>query len=217
MGTYLQAAERLSDQLWLFRGHHDRDARHRQACRVLAGQLGCDEGSVLLRADERGKPHVAAPRSDLCVSLSHRPGMVLIGIAPAAIGVDVEWVEDGSDVAGQLFGPAESHWLGSVDQADAFARLWTGKEAVLKAAGQGVALGVAEPDFAPHLRPGHPFLSATCAVAFAGDIYSVRWHALVADGRTAMAASAVLAMPGSHFRAHPFLPPHHARRGMSAG
>ncbi|MBC7906788.1 MAG: 4'-phosphopantetheinyl transferase superfamily protein [Rhodospirillaceae bacterium] len=211
MGNYLEAAERLSDYLWLLRGEFDRPARHRLACGMVAEMLGCGTDVVLL-TDTNGKPTLS--NGPLCLSLSYRDGMMLLGAAPTAIGVDVEWVGgDYSDVARDQFSPRECRWLASVHQPDAFTRLWTAKEAVLKATGQGITKGMAEPDFAPLLRLGQPFDLAECNIAFDGLTFGLHWQTLAGD-RPAMAASAILHHPLVTFSDHPFPFPAPAPRRM---
>lgn len=215
MGKHLKAAERLSDHLWLLRGAFDRPERHRLACALAAEMLGCDVGDLVLTTDTNGRPTLNAP---LCISLSHRDGLLLIGLADTAMGVDVEWVEgEYLDVARDQFSPGECRWLASVHQPDAFTRLWTAKEAVLKATGQGIALGMVEPDFAPLLRHGLPFEASECEMDYGGRTFSLNWQKLAGD-RPALAASAVLRHPLVTFSCLPFPAsaprPHAAQSGV---
>lgn len=215
MGKHLKAAERLSDHLWLLRGVFDRPARHRLACALAAEMLGCHPPELVLTADTNGKPYLNAP---LGVSLSYRNGLLLVGLADTALGVDVEWVEgEYSDVAHDQFSPGECRWLDSVHQPDAFTRLWTAKEAVLKATGQGIAQGIAEPDFTPLLRPGLPFEASECEIDYGGRIFAMHWQKL-AGNRPALAATAVLRHPLVTFSCLPFPAPaprpHAAQSGV---
>ncbi|MBC7951863.1 MAG: 4'-phosphopantetheinyl transferase superfamily protein [Rhodospirillaceae bacterium] len=192
MGKYLRAAERLSDHLWLLRGVFDRPERHRLACALAAETLGCHAHGLALTTDTNGRPTLNAP---LSLNLSYRDGLLLVGMADSAMGVDVEWVDgDYADVARDQFSPGECRWLASIRQPDAFTRLWTGKEAVLKATGQGIALGMAEPDFAPLLRLGLPFEASECEIDYGGRIFGLHWRALTGN-RPALAASALLRHP----------------------
>lgn len=211
MGKHLGAAHRLSDHLWLLRGVFDSSARSRFVCDIVAETLGCGRHDVVVATDAHGKPYLSAPaQANLCFSLSHRDDMVLVGTADHAIGVDVEWADCAYlDVARDQFSQDEYRWLQSIDQTDGFARLWTAKEAVLKANGQGITLGMIEPDFSPLLRLGQAFDCAECPMDFAGQTYDVRWWTIGGD-RPALAVSAILRHPLVTFSclSFPALAPH---------
>jgi 4'-phosphopantetheinyl transferase len=204
MGKHLRAAERLSDHLWLLRGAFDRPERHRLACALAAEMLSCAPHGMALTTDTNGRPTLNAP---LCLSLSYRHGLLLVGLADTPMGVDIERVDgDFPAVAHDQFSAGECRWLDSVHQPDAFTRLWTGKEAVLKATGQGIALGMAEPDFSPLLRQGQPFEAAECEIGLGNQTFGLQWRTLAEDG-PALAASAVLRHPLVTFSCLPFPAP----------
>lgn len=78
------------------------------------------------------------------VSLSHTDGLVAVVAATAPCGVDIERVRDArvAAVAARYFAPEEAAQLAAVDAATArrdFFRLWTLKEAAVKALGEGLA------------------------------------------------------------------------------
>lgn len=90
------------------------------------------------RSDE-GAPSISAPRR-LCVSQSAQAGWTLVGLCEHPIGVDLE-----SDIPAPLpldvLHPAEVKALKRLDEIDqliAFTRVWTVKEATLKALGRGL-------------------------------------------------------------------------------
>jgi 4'-phosphopantetheinyl transferase len=95
-----------------------------------------------------GRPVVDRSPPGLHFSLSRRGHVILIGIATAPVGVDVE-VVGRPDVAGQvaeLLHPAERAELSAATPSErsmVFTRLWTRKEAYLKGVGVGVAHGLA--------------------------------------------------------------------------
>jgi len=95
-----------------------------------------------------GRPVVDRSPPGLHFSLSTRGHVIVIGIATAPVGVDVEAVAL-PDVAGQVAGllhPAERAELSAAapsEQALVFTRLWTRKEAYLKGVGVGVGHGLA--------------------------------------------------------------------------
>jgi 4'-phosphopantetheinyl transferase len=95
-----------------------------------------------------GRPGVQFAGRPAHFSLSTSGDVVLIGIATAPVGVDVQVLADSktvTDVA-PLLHRAEQAELGSAapsERAMAFTRLWTRKEAYLKGLGVGVAHGTA--------------------------------------------------------------------------
>ncbi len=81
------------------------------------------------------------------ISVSHSGNRVLVALAlGAAVGVDVQEVDDRLNVAALIastMAPAEAaalNRIGVAERPKAFARMWTRKEAVLKALGVGLAL-----------------------------------------------------------------------------
>ena len=78
-------------------------------------------------------------------SLSHGGDLVLVGLAETPVGVDVEAVPD-EDVAADLrtrLHPAEQREIEAAEHLDeAFARVWTRKEAYLKGTGTGLSRGL---------------------------------------------------------------------------
>lgn len=95
-----------------------------------------------------GRPAVAWPRHSLHFSLSRSDDVVVIGIAPRPVGVDVEAVPRAETVAevSSLLHPTERREILSAvpsERAQRFARVWTRKEAYLKGVGVGVAVDLA--------------------------------------------------------------------------
>lgn len=147
--------------------------RRGMAARILARQLGLPPEAVAIGHDERGRPLVAHPRGGgLHLSLATRAGMVAVALAHNPVGVDVEVVDDGAAPPLGVLHPEESAWLLAQppeNRALAFARLWSAKEAYVKALGTGFA------------RPPESF-----AVALSPEARITVW-----DGPRAVAASGV--------------------------
>ena len=96
-----------------------------------------------------GKPAIdpALGHAALRFNLSHTRGMVVCAItANDEIGVDVEALDrpnGGRDIAGRFFCPDETALIDHAPEAEqrhVFFRLWTMKEAVMKATGRGFNL-----------------------------------------------------------------------------
>lgn len=151
----------------------DRD-RRRYLTRCLAvhrilQSYGIDLAGVDIPTDGRGKP--VLPGTDLTVNWSHSEGLVLVGIGgassfPGGLGVDVERVRPLAGVSGMqavALHPDEPRTatkavpLPAGDQAYResyqLLALWTAKEALLKATGDGLQIEPATVSFAPLRRP----------------------------------------------------------------
>ncbi|MET7621467.1 4'-phosphopantetheinyl transferase superfamily protein [Streptomyces sp. NPDC005408] len=146
-----------STRLAAFVRDADRDSyavAHVMLRRLLGEQLGQAPEAVTLTREpctSCGGPHgrPVVPGSPVHFSLSHTSGLVMIALATAQVGIDVERVPDDpgvvADVAAQLH-PRERTELAALSAADhatAFARCWTRKEALLKATGVGLNEDVA--------------------------------------------------------------------------
>jgi 4'-phosphopantetheinyl transferase len=114
------------------------------ALRILAARELQEKPSAL-RWDRGpyGKPALAAPWSGLSTSLSHSADLIAVAIAVGrAVGVDIQRLAPGLDVvamSARFYPPAEAaHVASGGDEgvrSDRFTRLWSRKEAVVKAAG----------------------------------------------------------------------------------
>jgi 4'-phosphopantetheinyl transferase len=119
---------------------------------ILGAYVGSDPARIRLAAGPGGKPRLE-PGSEagwLRFNLSHTRGRALLGLArDREVGVDVERIASDraiSTIADELFSPREAAVLRSFPPSariPAFFRLWTRKEAVLKAIGTGLGLGPA--------------------------------------------------------------------------
>ncbi|MFQ5565782.1 MAG: 4'-phosphopantetheinyl transferase family protein [Paracoccaceae bacterium] len=116
---------------------------------LLARRLAVAPAEITFAAGPNGKPRLAEPAADVAFNLSYGDGMVAIAFARRPVGVDLEAVRDNlafSEIGGRFFQPDELRYLNSGRDSDAgsgvrdrFFRLWTRKEAVLKALGVGLS------------------------------------------------------------------------------
>lgn len=114
----------------------------RVALRVVLGRcLGVAPAAIELGSGANKKPFLLNDPG-LHFSLAHTRDWVLLGLAGQALGVDVERVDPNfayADVLEVSFGPAERAALARApDARREFYRLWTRKEALVKATGQGI-------------------------------------------------------------------------------
>lgn len=114
---------------------------------MLSEAAGGAPGDWAFEAEPDGKPVVEGRRGPH-FNLSHCQGLVACAVsAQVAIGVDVEPVDRRAplDVAERWFAPAERAWLFALPEAEralGFFRLWTMKEAFIKATGKGIGQGL---------------------------------------------------------------------------
>lgn len=116
------------------------------APRAIAAALDIAADELALERDARGKPAVRTPVTDLCFSVAHTSGLTLVALASGVeVGIDVERL--GRDVTGwrlweQTLTSDELAHL-PADRAArnrALLQSWVRREALLKAAGVGLAV-----------------------------------------------------------------------------
>lgn len=109
---------------------------------ILSAYSGVSAQALEIDAEERGKPRLRKPKTTVEFNLSHSGEFVLLGItAGRRCGVDIERIRprlSEEAIAERFFCSREVEWLGKT--AGGFVRLWTAKEAVIKAVGQGLAI-----------------------------------------------------------------------------
>lgn len=123
---------------------------HTALRRLLAARLNQTPAGLAFHMGPHGKPELAGTlKQRLQFNLSHSGDLALVAISSVApVGVDVEQIRPMSDavrLAERFFKPAESRALGQCPESErqaAFFRMWTRKEALLKATGQGIAYGL---------------------------------------------------------------------------
>ena len=120
-----------------------------------------DGDLVLLSPDALGRPRARDGRGHpLAISVARAPGARLLALARhGRIGVDLEALRPSStlEAASDLFLPTERAWAASLPEPlrwRALLALWTAKEAVLKALGQGLGFGLDQVELASDGRGG---------------------------------------------------------------
>jgi 4'-phosphopantetheinyl transferase len=132
---------------------------------LLSSYLRVDASTLRLGYADHGKPYVVSD-SGLCFNLSHSEDMVMYAFAAwRDVGIDIEATTNDVDIAGvarHAFSPAECEALAALspeERSAAFFRIWTRKEAYVKARGDG--LGYPTRTFSvSHLRGGSDVLVA---------------------------------------------------------
>lgn len=165
--TLLSAEERDRAARFAFPRDRDRFVAGRARLRaILGGYLGEAPGAVRFRHGAWGKPEVDGPS----FNLSHSGDRAMLAVAwDVPVGADIEAVRVvESDLAQRAFAPGERRALAALpaeEQAAAFLRGWTRKEAYLKARGTGLSTELSS--FEVTLGPDDPRL-LRCASGEAG-------------------------------------------------
>lgn len=120
---------------------------------LAAGLLLTQMGTVLCKQravptdigyEKNGKPYFT-DRPDLHFNLSHSGKWAVCAFSDAPVGVDVEVRRDTTNlkVAERFFSKKENEYINSFDtkeqREDAFYKIWTLKEAFIKATGEGLS------------------------------------------------------------------------------
>jgi 4'-phosphopantetheinyl transferase len=157
---------------------------------VLGAELGIPAAEVTFAYDRRGKPRVAGAGGP-CFNLSHAGELAVIAISDGDVGVDIEPETSAPaalEAAAIACTPAEAAALDRLpaeDRAQAALRLWTVKEAYLKATGEGLSVALDQVEIpAPwtvrELRPAPGYVGAVAAQGEAWEIVFRSTH-LVSD------------------------------------
>jgi 4'-phosphopantetheinyl transferase len=131
---------------------------------LLATALRTEPAAVAIVRGERGRPHLDGPAANLDFNVSHTRGIALIGILRqrhprARIGVDIEHDDRAvaaDRLAARYLTPGERDRLAGLDSDQRrrrFIRLWTAKEAMSKATGDGLRAPMGKLDVAFEPEP----------------------------------------------------------------
>jgi 4'-phosphopantetheinyl transferase len=142
------AEERDRAARFRFEADRQRFLQGRLLLRTFLGHhLGIAPRDVTFVNGEHGKPEV--PTGILRFNLAHSGEWLLFGLArDRELGVDVEQhrtMSDALEIARRFFAPPEVAALEALDPAlhyDTFFRVWTRKEAIVKATGLGISAGL---------------------------------------------------------------------------
>ncbi len=153
---------------------------------LLARYLSCRPDAVSLRYGDHGKPSLEDETAPLRFNLSHSGELGLIAVTRGReLGVDIEHVRENLEaqaLADRFFTRREAALLAAgpeLQRQETFFRLWTCKEACLKACGRGLSLPLNQVEIA--LAPDQPAaLSASASAGLGGGDWEL--HELRPDG-----------------------------------
>jgi 4'-phosphopantetheinyl transferase len=149
MAAILSEEEQERAGHFRFERHHNRFIAARGFLRsLLAIYLECAPDELQFEYDQNGKPALTGTfaASGLAFNLAHSQDLALIAVTRLGpIGVDVEQIRpmaDADELVERFFSPRENALFRTLpdDQKNAaFFKLWTRKEAWLKATGEGIS------------------------------------------------------------------------------
>ena len=179
--SWLDERERERSRRFVFEGSRRRFALCRAALRgILCSWLGCENDQLKFESTEHGKPVAlldGAP-DPISFNVSHSGEHGLIALAhEGRLGVDVEErvVHRNMDLLIQgVFAESEQERLAMArgnEKTRLFFKLWTIKEALIKAHGSGFALNVSEFEVPPDMLNG-----ATKSAVRLPQLPRVTWH-----------------------------------------
>lgn len=146
---HLSADEQLKASRFRFQRHRIRYIVAHGALRVILGRyLGLEPSELVFSSGSRGKPALppTATGQTVCFNLSQSHELAVCAVTwNRPIGIDLERIPTGADseeLAKRFFSPREYTAIRSLPRKrreTAFVRLWTIKEAYLKATGEGLS------------------------------------------------------------------------------
>jgi 4'-phosphopantetheinyl transferase len=152
----LSEEERRAASRLYFEADRTRSAvAHARLRLILAAASGVEATVLEFGRSATGKPFLIGPTgaTGLHFNLAHAGDFCAIAITRLGpVGIDIERVRSDLDVAAlsaREFSRSEAAWLESLPESarrSAFYRLWTRKEAVLKAEGSGFSIALNEFD-----------------------------------------------------------------------
>jgi 4'-phosphopantetheinyl transferase len=116
--------------------------------RLVSARLGISAGEVALERTALGKPYVVGAPLEICVSHSWPFAAVAVS-SSGPVGIDVEHRTRARDVRRAVARVASERELAALEAAagaEQALRIWTRKEAVLKAEGTGLAGSLSQLD-----------------------------------------------------------------------
>lgn len=169
-------------------------AVRREALRSLVARaLRLPPKAVAIGHREGRPPTIRSPVDcALHCSSASRDGVAALALARVPVGIDVEIVGGPDEIPWRVLHEAEAAWLRSLDDAGrvaAFARIWSLKEAYLKALGTGLAR--APDSIAVDLRGSSPVIDDPLEKRQVAEAHTV-WRAF---GERRVAISMVTLAP----------------------
>ncbi len=179
----LNPDERRRAERFLVQAARDSFVRTRGRLRILLGYyLSCAPQAIEFIQNSHGKPRLADTQENqgLVFNISHSGEYAVLAFAhDIALGVDIELPRSRLDLDGLAdfcLAPEEREWwrtLPTDERLSEFLRLWVSKEAFVKAAGRGIALGLSKVCIS---HSGTGFASIPAAYGSVKDWHLTTWE-----------------------------------------
>jgi 4'-phosphopantetheinyl transferase len=108
---------------------------------ILSKYLNQNPEDIAFGVTATGKPYLLNNLQQLFFNVSHSGEWILIGIGKYDLGVDVEYIKPAfnyQEIISLNFSLKENGYITENQSLDRFFKLWTRKESLLKATGQGL-------------------------------------------------------------------------------
>ena len=154
----LNAAEIVRAGKYLQKKDHDRFIVSRGAQRIILGwYLNTPPQQLAFVLGDNKKPHLFSEDGNLLrYNVSHSGDWVVLAVAQSQVGTDVEFIDEAfkfQDILPDNFSKEEAAYINQENSTETFFTLWTRKEAILKATGQGLGEYL---QITPALNGEHP-------------------------------------------------------------
>jgi 4'-phosphopantetheinyl transferase len=154
----LNAAEFARAGKYLQRKDHDRFIVSRGAQRIILGwYLNMPPGQFEFLLGDNKKPYLfSEDGKSLHYNVSHSGDWIVLAIASSPVGTDIEFIDEAfkfQDILPDNFNKEEATYINHENSTERFFILWTRKEAILKATGQGLGEHL---QITPALNGEHP-------------------------------------------------------------
>lgn len=146
---------------------------HAVTRKILSPYLSCSPEDILFTKNAFGKPMLAS--ASLEFNLSHTGNCAVLAIANRPVGVDIEFVSRSVDVlelAQRFFAEEEYQALlrhSPEEQKLLFFRIWTRKEALIKAIGKGLSQNLNSFVVSTEAYPDNALLHIKSDAGISGD------------------------------------------------
>jgi len=110
---------------------------------VLSYYIGVEPAEIVFKKDINKKPLIAYPPASVHFNLSHSGDAVAVAVSKYPVGVDIEHIKQNfnfNEIIRSYFSSKERKLItDSPELPIQFFRLWTRKESLLKATGEGIS------------------------------------------------------------------------------
>ena len=114
---------------------------------LLAEQIGLAIDTVIIEVDANKKPYLPSHPA-VYFNVTHAADYAIIAIAKSTVGIDIEIINkdfDFNEILPTVFNASEiAEVINSSNKHFTFYKLWTRKEAIVKATGRGIDDGISE-------------------------------------------------------------------------